>query len=95
MVSPFPEGPLSQLKLMLSPWNCKEAIEGMLKPKTFAHCESTHSKTTVNHFSSFTPNTHPCLEFTTLFRQLHQNLEFQKHRELKCNGIHLKESLYA
>lgn len=89
MVSPFPEGPLSHLELMLSPWNCKEANEGTLKPKTFAHCESNNSKTTVNHFSSFTPNTHPCLEFlVTLLphyfesKLLHQNLEFQKHREL-------------
>lgn len=44
MVPPLPEGPLSQLKLMLSPWSCGKANEGMLKPKTKSYCENTHSE---------------------------------------------------
>lgn len=62
MVSPLPEGPLSQLKLMLSPWNCRGKWWDV-KTSTFAHCESTHSKTTESHFRGFTPNTQPYLEF--------------------------------
>lgn len=61
MVPPLPEGPLSQLKLMLSPRHCRETGHRS-DVTTQAQCKCTYCKTKKDHTSGFT-----CFSPTTDF----------------------------